>query len=279
MFLNHFKFTSQPFAERLSADALWPDERMQQGLARLRYVAEHGTVGLVTGASGVGKSALLKRFMHELSGPGWQPVYLHLTHLPAAGMLKLLVSKLDEVPRRGKDRLFEQILAKARQAEGTLLVILDEAHLLNVDALTDIRLLISSAIDDTPPLKVVLVGQEPLRHTLRQSSQAALLSRIGVRHHLPSLSKVQTAAYIDRGFHQRNDPRLQRGRSTSDQQLGDRLSVGRICRERITSHGSHSAEDLNGIPVAVTCGGVPWPNSSLGTSFTNCETASHWPTF
>ena len=112
---------------------------MQQGLARLRYVAEHGTVGLVTGASGVGKSALLKRFMHELSGPGWHPVYLHLTHLPAAGMLKLLVSKLDEVPRRGKDRLFQQILEKARRAEGTLLVILDEAHLLNVDALIDIR--------------------------------------------------------------------------------------------------------------------------------------------
>ena len=197
MFLNHFKFTSQPFAERAAADALWPDERMQQGLARLRYVAEHGTVGLVTGASGVGKSALLKRFMHELSGPGWQPVYLHLTHLPAAGMLKLLVSKLDEVPRRGKDRLFEKILAKARQAEGTLLVIFDEAHLLNIDALTDIRLLISSAIDDTPPLKVILAGQELLRHTLRQSSQAALLSRIGVRHHLPSLSKVQTTAYID----------------------------------------------------------------------------------
>jgi general secretion pathway protein A len=43
----------------------------------------------------------------------------------------------------------------------------------------------------------VLVGQDPLRHTLRQSSQAALLTRIGVRHHLPSLSKPQTAAYID----------------------------------------------------------------------------------
>jgi len=161
MFLNHFKFTSQPFAERAPADALWPDERMQQGLARLRYVAEHGTVGLVTGASGVGKSALLKRFMHELSGPGWQPVYLHLTHLPAAGMLKVLVSTLDEAPRRGKDRLLQQILEKARQAEGTLLVILDEAHLLNVEALTDIRLLISSALDDAPPLKIVLVGQEP----------------------------------------------------------------------------------------------------------------------
>lgn len=197
MFLNHFKLTSQPFAERTSADTLWSDERMQQGLARLHYVAEHGTVGLVTGASGVGKSALLKRFLHELSGPQSQPVYLHLTHLSTSALLKLLITKLGEVPRFGKDRLFEQILEKARQAEGTLLVILDEAHLLRADSLTDIRLLISSALDDAPPLKVVLSGQEPLRQTLRQSSQAALLGRISVRHHLPSLSKPQTAAYID----------------------------------------------------------------------------------
>jgi general secretion pathway protein A len=82
MFLTHFQFTSQPFAECVSADVLWPDDRMQQGLARLRYVAKHATLGLVTGASGVGKSALLKRFLHELSGPQWEPVYLHLTHPP-----------------------------------------------------------------------------------------------------------------------------------------------------------------------------------------------------
>ena len=60
MFLNHFQFTAQPFAERVSAAALWQDDRMQQGLARLRYLAEQATVGLVTGASGVGKSALLE---------------------------------------------------------------------------------------------------------------------------------------------------------------------------------------------------------------------------
>jgi general secretion pathway protein A len=197
MFLTHFKLTTQPFAERVAADALWQDDRMRQGLARLRYLAEQATVGLITGASGVGKSALLKRFLHELSRPQYEPVYLHLTHLPAAGLLKLLVAKLGEVPRRGKERLFEQILDKARHNEGTLLVILDEAHLLDSDALTDIRLLVSSALDDAPPLKIVLVGQEPLRHTLRQSLHAALLHRIAVRHHLAPLSKPETATYID----------------------------------------------------------------------------------
>ena len=131
------------------------------------------------------------------SGTAQLPAAQSQIHLSAAGLLKLLVSKLGEVPRLGKHRLFEQILEKAHQAEGALLVILDEAHLLDADALTDIRLLISSALDDAPPLKVVLVGQDPLRHTLRQSSQAALLSRIGVRYHLAPLSKTQTASYID----------------------------------------------------------------------------------
>ena len=37
-------------------------------------------------------------------------------------------------------------------------MILDEAHLIDAEALTDIRLLISSALDDAPPLKVVQAG-------------------------------------------------------------------------------------------------------------------------
>lgn len=43
----------------------------------------------------------------------------------------------------------------------------------------------------------MLAGQEPLRQTLRQSTHAALLSRICVRFHLAPLSKEQTTSYID----------------------------------------------------------------------------------
>jgi general secretion pathway protein A len=112
-------------------------------------------------------------------------------------LLKLIVTQLGEVPRWGKERLFQQILEKARQLEGALILSLDEAHLLNGDALTDLRLLISSALDDAPPLKIVFAGQEPLRNTLRQSQHIALLNRIGVRHHLTPLTKSETATYID----------------------------------------------------------------------------------
>ena len=35
MFLTHFQFSTQPFAERVAAAALWRDGAVRQGLARL----------------------------------------------------------------------------------------------------------------------------------------------------------------------------------------------------------------------------------------------------
>lgn len=197
MYLEHFQLREQPFREHAAVSALWQDTRMDEGLARLDYLLTHGSLGVVTGQSGVGKSALLKRFLHGLSQQQCQSVYCHLTHLPSAGILKVIVTQLGEVPRRGKDRTYQQILEHAGRAEGTLLLVLDEAHLLDGDALTDLRLLISSALDVAPPLKILLVGQDPLRAMLRRARHADLLNRVSVRYALRPFTKEQTSHYID----------------------------------------------------------------------------------
>jgi general secretion pathway protein A len=197
MYLQHFHLHRQPFCEHALVDALWQDTRMDEGLARLEYLVEHGTLGLVTGASGVGKSALLKRFLHALAAPHCEAIYCHLTQLSSTGLLKQVVTQLGELPRFGKDRIYRQIEERAAAAEGTLLLVFDEAHLLTGPALTDLRLLISSALDTAPPLKMLLVGQEPLRAILRRSQHADLLHRVSVRYQLRPLSKEQTQRYID----------------------------------------------------------------------------------
>jgi general secretion pathway protein A len=195
MFTKHFRFHTQPFTEHTPAERLWPDERLTQGLARLRYLTAAGTFGLVTGASGVGKSALLKRFWHELRTPGAQACYLRLTHLSSHDLLRLLVRTLGPTPLWSKDQLLAQVRDHAAASDGPLLILLDEAHLLKAEALTDLRLLVSSALDDAPPLKLVLAGQPPLLDLLRRHRD--VLDRITVRTHLHPLSKPQTAAYLD----------------------------------------------------------------------------------
>lgn len=197
MYLEHFQLKSQPFAEHAAAAALWADGRMNEGVARLDYLLRHGEVGLLTGASGVGKSALVKRFLSGLGPHECETVYCHLAQLSSAGLLKLVAAQLGEAPKRGKERLFEQILERARRAEGSLMLIFDEAHLLSAESLTDLRLLVSSALEVGPPLKILLSGQDPLRATLKRASLADLANRVSVRYQLRPLAKDQTVHYVD----------------------------------------------------------------------------------
>ena len=196
-YLDHFRLKSAPFSEHASRDALWNDARMEEGLSRLSYLRDNGLLGLVTGASGLGKSALLRRFIQECSPRVCDPLYCHLAHLPSNGLLKLILTQLGEVPRRGKDRLYGQLLERAKRSEGVLLLILDEAHLLSGEALVDLRLLVSSAVELAPPLKILLSGQETLRQTLKRAEYTDIVNRISVRHQLKPLSKDQTHRYID----------------------------------------------------------------------------------
>jgi general secretion pathway protein A len=97
----------------------------------------------------------------------------------------------------GKDRLLLQLLARVHRNELPTLLMIDDAHLLPAQTLVDLRLLICSGLDRPPPLKLILCGQESLVTQLKQGCHADLVHRIGVRVRLDTLSREQTAAYID----------------------------------------------------------------------------------
>jgi general secretion pathway protein A len=197
MFTSHFKLTRQPFLERTPVEHLQRDERVREGLARLEYFAQAGTAALLTGPTGAGKSSLVKLFLHGLSRHRFRPIYLDLGSVGAGGLLRLLVTALGETPRRGKERLFLQILATTSNSDLTTLLLVDEAHLLEPQALTDLRLLMSSGLEDQIHLKILLCGQERLRDELKRAHHADLVHRIYVRYHIGPLTREQTSSYID----------------------------------------------------------------------------------
>jgi len=195
MFLNHFSMTDHPFSERTPVDWLLEDDRMKEGLARLKYFTREGSLALVTGHTGVGKSSLIRLFLQTLSRTQFQPIYLYLSQVGSIGILKLIVTALGEIPKRGKERLYLQIFERVHNTELTTVLVLDEAQLIDSDALTDLRLLVSSQESDK--LKIVLAGQETLRDQLRRSRHHDLVHRLAVRYHVPPLTADGTAMYID----------------------------------------------------------------------------------
>jgi len=197
MFTTHFKMSGQPFAETMPTADIMSDERVTQGLARLQYMAQYSTIAMLTGEEGVGKSTLLKLFIHWLSQNHYHSVYLHLTNLKDSGVLRLLVSSLGEMPARGKEKTFQQVLAKTKDKDVVTVVVIDEAHLLSSEVLVDLRLLVSCAMDDRPGLKIVLSGHPNLKKELKRSCHNALRQRIAVNYSLTALTQGQTHHYID----------------------------------------------------------------------------------
>ncbi len=196
MFLNHFALTAHPFAEKPPIEWLLRDERIEQALARLKFFEQQGAIALIIGQTGLGKSSLLRLFIHELPHNRYHPVYLHLTPLNANAFLRLIVTKLGEKPLMGKDRMLLQILDRINLNDKCTLFIIDEAHLIDPKILTDLRLLISS-IEQEVSLKIILCGQENLSQILKRSSYADLVHRITLQFVMQPLSNEKTDAYID----------------------------------------------------------------------------------
>jgi len=196
MFLDHFGLNAHPFTEKPPIEWIMRDPRMDQALARLKFFEQQGTIALTIGQTGVGKSSLLRLFMHELPQNRYDPIYLHLTALNPNAFLRLIVVKLGEKPKMGKDRMLLQILERINQNDKCTILVIDEAHLLDPQTLINLRLLISS-IDEEISLKIVLSGQEDLSQILKRSAHADLDHRITLRFILRALSKEKTFAYID----------------------------------------------------------------------------------
>lgn len=199
MFTTHFSMITQPFCEKIPTTLIMKDERFTQGLARLQYLLLSGSIAVLYGQTGVGKSTLLKLFFSQIPSNQFLPVYVHFTHVKSSSLFALIVSQLGEIPKHTKDRLFLQIIDKAKRSNLTPILIIDEAHLLCSDVLTDLRLLISSTPDSSTHLKIVLSGQEHLKSILKRDVLADFAQRISVHYHLHALTKAQTTAYLD--FH------------------------------------------------------------------------------
>ena len=197
MFIEHFGLIDNPFSENPPLANILVDDRFSKALAQLEYFSQDGSLAMLTAPTGLGKSSLLRIFVHRLNPTRFLPVYVHLTHMRPSSLLKVMVSSLgEEAPARGKERLFLQIFDRARNSDKTLIFLLDESHLIPPEALTDLRLLVSSAMDDHL-IKIVLTGQDHLLLHLKRTALLDLLHRITVRCHLRPLSQDETLLYID----------------------------------------------------------------------------------
>jgi general secretion pathway protein A len=189
-----------PFEKNIKTQDVLDTEPLKECLARLDYIKRRGGILLLTGDPGVGKTLALRRYVDSLNENLFKTFYTPLSTLSRADLLYHLNRLLGLPPRLSKSAVYGQIqrtlLESKEQMGKTVLLVIDEAHLLQTGPLEELRLLTNFKMDSYDPFILVLSGQSDLRRIMEFAVMEPFNQRIAMRYHMPSLRPEETKHYV-----------------------------------------------------------------------------------
>jgi general secretion pathway protein A len=190
-----------PFDKSIKTAAALDTEPAKECAARLAFIKGRGGIMLLVGDPGVGKTIALRRFCEGLNENIFKPLYTPLSTLKGADLLRHLNDRMGLPRRASKAAVYEQLqteILESREQRGkTVVLIIDEAHLLGTASLQELRLLTNFRMDSFDPFILILAGQIDLRKTMELGVMEAFSQRIALRHTMPPLEPDETVEYVE----------------------------------------------------------------------------------
>lgn len=206
MYTNYYQLKEEPF--RLTPDPrfLHMTEPYRAALNALLYgVSMRRGIAVVTGPVGCGKTTLLHTLLELLvqgriaKGECASALLVNPT-LSRDEFFEVLLDEFEiSCPSTSKSQRLLALEKRFRAVDsrgGTSILFLDEAHLLSIELLEEIRLLTNIDTRNGKLLQVILSGQVELFALLDKPETRALRQRIATRCQIPALALSDTRKYI-----------------------------------------------------------------------------------
>lgn len=201
MYERFFNIQRAPFAMVPDPDCIFMTGQHADVISGAVYGAlERKGCILLTGEAGLGKTTALRASIDLLKESGAHCSLIIHTTLEASEFLELALLNFGISPlpasKAQRLQLLESFLQRA-DAEGRVCVlIVDEAHKLNSDALEEIRLLGNLESNGHKLLQIILAGQNELVDRLNLPELWQLKQRIAFRLNLQRLDRDAVEQYV-----------------------------------------------------------------------------------
>jgi len=199
MYTKYYGLTRKPFALTPDSSVVFMSETHQEGLAILKYgILSKKCFLVLTADVGSGKTTLLQALVSSLG----RDVHLCLLNNPILQrdeFFSFIAAKLGLRWDGNKAMFlieFGDLLKQCYAKNERVLLVFDEAHVLPVDLLEEIRLLSNLEEKGQDVLSIFLVGQPELNERMSDDRLLPLRQRIGIRFHLSRFSLSETRQYI-----------------------------------------------------------------------------------
>lgn len=200
MYEAFFGLSEAPFNMTPDPRFLYYSKHHKEALTSLIYGVEtrRGFMQL-TGEIGAGKTTLCRTLLSKFG----DTVHSALILNPRLSEMEIIQSITDDFgievknkKRKGYFDALAQFLLSETEKGYNAVVIVDEAQLLSVRALEQIRLLTNLETPTKKLLQIILVGQPELKDFLNRSDLIQCRQRIAIRYHLPELVREDVGNYL-----------------------------------------------------------------------------------
>lgn len=197
---SYWGFSRMPFSKDLAPSMLHHHASHAEAVARITWCVEERVLGLLTGEVGSGKTVAVRAALAGVDSSRTTLIYLGNPTVGARGLYATIVSSLGGTPRFHRASLIPQaqeaLLTEESERGRKVVVVLDEAHLLDAEQLEGLRLLTNAELDSRSPFSCLLVGQPTLRRRIRLGAFAALDQRVALRYSMTGMDHKETAGYV-----------------------------------------------------------------------------------
>jgi type II secretory pathway predicted ATPase ExeA len=196
----HYGFTTMPFGRGLAPGMLHRHRAHAEAVARIGYCVAEASIGVLTGEVGAGKTVAVRAALAGLDPARHTVVYLGNPTIGTRGLYETVVAALGGQPRFYTSALIAQagdaLAAETAERGRRVVLVIDEAHLLDAAQLEALRLLSNAEMDSRAPFAALLAGQPTLRRRIKLGQFAALDQRIALRYEMSGMQLEETKTYL-----------------------------------------------------------------------------------
>jgi len=200
MYEKFYGLKEKPFQILSDPAYLFMSKAHESAYTHLEYgILENKGFVVITGEIGSGKTTLINYLLEKIE-TNITTALINNTLVKPADLLKMLCQDF-EIEVKGLDETdlvtaFYQFLVEQYTLGKRVILIIDEAQNLSLEALEQVRMLSNFELEKQHLFQVILVGQPELRYKLRQKALEQLAQRVSVHYHISGLDAEEVVDYV-----------------------------------------------------------------------------------